>query len=376
MNRTFAFAALIFCAALLASVRFGAAWAADSSDSAAPAASDHAAGDHTAGDLGSLFDKLDANHDGQITSDEVPQEHRRLFDRLLRRADKNSDGKLSRDEFMAGMSEDRPKKVADGADRPANRPGAIADSTDGKSSNKMASDAPKNALPESPSRAGFGSGGFGGGAMAGIGPGPFMGIAIFRALDTNGDGKLDAKEIAAAGDVLKKLTNGSGEITREELLKSLPPGMGPGPGGGFFGGAAGIAGAPESAGGRGAGRQGRGPGGGVQGLGRALGLGRGGADEELKPETALKGIFTRFDANGDGKLQKDELPPAMEQRFDELDANHDGVLDEAEIKAILPRILQRMEQARAQGGPGAAESPSHSPSTDEKSSNDKTPEAK
>ena len=40
-----------------------------------------------------------------------------------------------------------------------------------------------------------------------------MGTALFRALDTNNDGKLDAQEIAAAADVLKKLANSSGEIT-------------------------------------------------------------------------------------------------------------------------------------------------------------------
>lgn len=52
------------------------------------------------------------NHDGQITADEVPEEQRRLFDRLVRRADKNGDGKLSREEFLAGMANDHPKHQA------------------------------------------------------------------------------------------------------------------------------------------------------------------------------------------------------------------------------------------------------------------------
>src|SRR6476646_1044355 len=58
---------------------------------AARAADDGDAKKQPTSDNAALFDKLDANHDGFITSDEVPQESRRLFDRLIRRGDKNSD---------------------------------------------------------------------------------------------------------------------------------------------------------------------------------------------------------------------------------------------------------------------------------------------
>ncbi|HEX2476436.1 MAG TPA: hypothetical protein VHK01_16910, partial [Lacipirellulaceae bacterium] len=40
----------------------------------------------SAGD-GALFDRLDADKNGRITSDEVAQDTRRLFERLLRRGD-------------------------------------------------------------------------------------------------------------------------------------------------------------------------------------------------------------------------------------------------------------------------------------------------
>ena len=42
----------------------------------------------------------------------------------------------------------------------------------------------------------------------------------------------------------------------------------------------------------------------------------------------------RIDANGDGKIQKDELPKQMQPLFDRLDGNSDGTIDSAELKAL------------------------------------------
>jgi len=299
------------------------------SDQSANAQGATAAPDKTdaADKYSALFDKLDANHDGQITSDEVPEEQRRLFERLLRRADRNGDGKLSREEFIAGM-----KEMEDRPGRPADRP----------------NDAGPPEL-----RAFGGSGGFGGGAGGGQGAGPLMGMAIFRALDTNGDGKLDAKEIAAAPEVLKKLANSNGEITRTDLLKSLPGAQANGFGGG---------------------RTGLGRGGGLAAgfrLGSVIGGGPG--QGELNPDAIAKRIIQQFDKNGDGKLQKSELPPPLQEWFDELDTNHDGALDEAEIKAILPRLMRRLQEERAQAGPGGPDHPLRLPPPDAKGTDDKMP---
>ena len=57
---------------------------------------------------------------------------------------------------------------------------------------------------------------------------------IIKALDTNGDGIIDANEIANASAALLKLDkNGDGQLTRDEYLPPRPPrGEGPPPGDG------------------------------------------------------------------------------------------------------------------------------------------------
>ena len=47
----------------------------------------------------------------------------------------------------------------------------------------------------------------------------------------------------------------------------------------------------------------------------------------------MSGMLARFDENGDGRIERSELPEPMQQMFDRLDANGDGVLDEEELSA-------------------------------------------
>ena len=90
--------ALTFALATLAAIVLTAPLhAADESKPDEKKTEDSASRARSAESRAALFDKLDANHDGQITSDEVPEESRRLFERLLRRGDKNGDGKLTRE---------------------------------------------------------------------------------------------------------------------------------------------------------------------------------------------------------------------------------------------------------------------------------------
>jgi hypothetical protein len=109
---------------------------------------------------------LDANHDGIIDSNEIANASAALLT-----LDKNGDGQLTADEYL-------PPKPADA---PA--------------------DAPLPPLPP-----------------------------IIKALDANGDGIIDATEIANASAALLKLDkNGDGQLTRDEFLGKRP---GPPPQGG------------------------------------------------------------------------------------------------------------------------------------------------
>ncbi|MCA8999944.1 MAG: hypothetical protein KDA80_23310 [Planctomycetaceae bacterium] len=52
-----------------------------------------------------LFSKLDTNSDGVLVADEIPEEQRRFFGRILRVGDANEDEKISKAEFLAAVAE-------------------------------------------------------------------------------------------------------------------------------------------------------------------------------------------------------------------------------------------------------------------------------
>jgi hypothetical protein len=105
-----------------------------------------------------LAQALDVNHDGVIDASEITNASAELLT-----LDKNSDGKLTVDEYMPPA--------------PTN--------------------APADFHPPTP--------------------------LIVKALDVNGDGVIDASEIASASAVLQKLDkNGDGQLTRDEYLGKRP----------------------------------------------------------------------------------------------------------------------------------------------------------
>lgn len=53
-----------------------------------------------------------------------------------------------------------------------------------------------------------------------------------------------------------------------------------------------------------------------------------------KVDAKTEAAFAKADQNGDGKLNKDELDPAMAAKFEAMDADKDGALSKTEFAAM------------------------------------------
>lgn len=232
-----------------------------------------------------LFTKLDKNGDDKLTKDEIPEEQVRFFERLVRLGDKDKDGALTKDEFQqANKPEEKPNvplgPVGGGAGGRGGNPRQRFEMLDRNKDGKLTLDEfPEQARERmkplferlgkteitAEDFAKF-SGPGGAGAPGGQRPDP---KESFKQFDKNGDGKLTKDELPEPlrdrlGQVFERL--GKTELTQEEW---------------------------------------------VQAAGRFMGQGAGPGGPRLEPGA----LFKQFDANGDGKLTKDEMPAEMRERM-------------------------------------------------------------
>jgi Ca2+-binding EF-hand superfamily protein len=228
-----------------------------------------------------MFDRQDANSDGKLTKDEVPEERRERFQAMLDRLDTDGDKSLTKEQFVSS--------VLAMTQREGGRPGR----GEGDGPPERRSEGSNEGRPDRPAR----------GPEDGEGPPrpQFGPPAIIRALDTDADGEISADEIKNASASLAKLDkDGDGKLTREELMPGMPGGgrgFGPPPGAGEFA-------------------------------------------RRMK----------EADANGDGKLSKDEVPERMREGFDRIDTNSDGFLDDAELRQLGERMRPGAGGARRPDG--------------------------
>jgi Ca2+-binding EF-hand superfamily protein len=115
-------------------------------------------------------------------------------------------------------------------------------------------------------------------------------------------------------------------------------------------------------GGFGRGNFGNGPGGPQQGGNPgARPAGQGGPGGGFNPDAMAEIMFRRFDKNGDGLLNYDEMPPALQAERDKWDKNKDGMIDLNEFKEFMKgrADLIRAEMGNNFGGapPGSAAAP-------------------
>jgi Ca2+-binding EF-hand superfamily protein len=255
-----------------------------------------------------FFDRMDTNQDGIVTLEEIPSDRQAIVKRLFDRLDGNDDGKLTRKEFDAGIDRARAKAASPEPPRPPAPPGgSVADT-------QRQPDGPgRPSELSTPSQSRFGG-------RADAGPGGFGGPDLFRALDSDSDGRLSKAELANAVDALMKFDkDGDGWLLPQELAEgtrgSLPAGARP-------------------------------PG--VSGPGGAR-------------ARSLDAVIQRADRDGDGKLSKDEVPEMLRERFDQVDTDRDGLVDKDELSAVGERLRRLRDDRGAPPGfpgrPSASERP-------------------
>ncbi len=255
-----------------------------------PLVSASAAEKAVSADTRRMFRQLDGNQDGQLTAQEIAGEHARLFNRLLRTADLDGDGRLSLAEFDQGLEPDRPAKQF-AQKQPSRLPGSdelllLLAMMDADADGVIRFD-------EAPERLR-----------------PFY-LRLEQRVGQSEDRKIVARQLAQAAPVVTQLALAT--VRQLQLDVELE-----------------ISLLPEK----------------NWALFQRLDKPRRPGEQLANAELGLE-LFRRLDANSDGQIVYDEVPEQFAARFDRFLARADRNRDERISKAEFQAMSRRLRAANA-----------------------------